>query len=163
LLVYVRAVLHVDLDTRLSSLAQRSRTGRRYAQFASHSAGGAAWAGPRTLAAPPVCAAWRWAPARRGSRSGGPITSRSEVTRTPNGSGAVWAWAPELPAGATTTAATWHHDSSPARPLAGQSFRLRVLCDCDRWSWRGTWHCQPAPAASPANLAVGRSYHRLTR
>jgi hypothetical protein len=58
----VRAVLQVDLEseasaktnlypsyvaakTRLRSLAQLRRTGRWCAQFASHSAGGAAWAG----------------------------------------------------------------------------------------------------------------------
>ena len=46
---------------------------------------------------PPQFGQCSWMPRRRGSRSGGPLTSRSEVTQTPNGSDAAVAWAPAPP------------------------------------------------------------------
>ena len=113
----VRAVLEVEVEseasaqtnlyssyvvakTRLSSFAQLSRTGLWCAQIASHSAGGAAWAGgsrscgttsARSLA---LGARTPWFAKR------GPLTSRSEVTRTPNGTDAAAAVAPMPPAAA---------------------------------------------------------------
>jgi len=63
--------------------------------------------GRAVAAAPPAVWASRSGPILRGSRSGGTLTSRSEVMRTPNWSGAASAAAPTPRAAAWTPAGSW--------------------------------------------------------
>ncbi len=85
---------------------RRRRTARRRApastvrwfrQHAWHSAGFASWAGASGSCGTTRSCSLALGRARRGSRSGGPLTSRSDLTRTANGSGAALGVAPTRP------------------------------------------------------------------
>ncbi len=74
---------YVVAKTRLSSLAQLRRTGRWCMQFASHSAGFASCAGASASCGTTSARSLALGARTPCSRSGDPLTSRSEVMRTP--------------------------------------------------------------------------------